>query len=381
MLKIKVICVVAAAWLLACGGMIDADDPGSGQTPPAGDPGVSDPGPGPETCGDGLDNDGNGKVDDTCACSPADQPSQSCYPGPASTRNVGQCRDGVQHCESSGEFSAWGVCVGAIVPAEDICGDQIDNNCDGQVDETCACKPGESRPCYGGPPNTKDVGQCRAGTQQCLPSVGFEKTCVGEVLPAKEVCDDGKDNDCNGLVDEGCIAVHAPQICTTASLTHAVGAADCGPNKAVFMMDDGTGPNFICCPLPASDILSGNPPQVRAGQCGPGEVITGASSPFTFRCTAINTNRYKLGAAKQPCYFGSGASGSQGVAKCQGHPASFSVLQQNLFGSDGCTGFPFGSLFIRQSSKYCKDMLAVQLLYTGTVAGDPPAGTPVVMYQ
>jgi len=156
---------------------------------------------------------------------------------------------------------------------------------------------------------------------------------------------------------------------------------DCGPNRAVYMMDDGGGPNFICCTLPATDILTPFPPTIRSGQCGANEVIVGATATNTFKCAGINTGRYSLGVAQKPCYFGSGASGSQGVSKCSSHPASFTVLQQNLFGSDGCSGFPYGSaLFIKQTSKYCKDMLAVQLLYKGQ-PGDPPAGTPVVMYQ
>jgi len=57
------------------------------------------------------------------------------------------------------------------------------------------------------------------------------------------------------------------------------------------------------------------------------------------------------------------------------------VLQNGYFGSDGCSSMPYGALFTRQTSKYCNGMLAVQLQYNGQVAGDPPAGTPVVMFQ
>jgi hypothetical protein len=46
-------------------------------------------------------------------------------------------------------------------------------------------------------------GVCRAGTQQCLR--GAWGTCVGAVGPmSREVCRNGLDDDCNGLVDDTC---------------------------------------------------------------------------------------------------------------------------------------------------------------------------------
>jgi hypothetical protein len=375
-----------ALLLLACGqGEIANGDP---TTRPRSDAGListqMDGAPaGVEQCDDGLDNDGDGEVDEQCGCDPSTQKTQGCYPGPAATRAKGQCKDGTQRCETVGEFSSWGTCAGAVLPGTEVCGDSIDNDCNGAVDDGpgCVCQAGQSQACYPGPTVTKGVGECKAGTQKCnIAGIGWE-ACSGAVVPAKEVCDDNKDNDCDGLVDEGCKATHMPITCTTATLTHAVGAKDCGPQRAVYMMDDGHGPNFVCCTLPATDVLSPVPPTVRYGQCGANEVITGATGLYTFKCTEINTARYQLGPAYKPCYFGSGASGSQGVSKCGAHPASFSVLQQNLFGSDGCTGYPYGALFVSQTSKYCKGMLTRVLQYNGQKAGDPPAGTPVVMFK
>jgi hypothetical protein len=175
---------------------------------------------------------------------------------------------------------------------------------------------------------------------------------------------------------------HEPETCSVDTMVHMVGSGtqDCPADYAAFMMDDGHGPNFICCPLPATDILVDEPPVDRATTCEKNEVITGFRGQYSYRCTSINGDRYQLGALQDPCYFGSGASGGSGVSGCASHPHTWDVLQQSLFGSDGCSGYPYGSLFVSQTDKYCEDMRTVQVLYNGTVEGDPAAGTPVDMF-
>lgn len=60
------------------------------------------------------------------------------------------------------------------------------------------CSPGETAPCYSGPPETKGVGLCVAGEQTC-DGAGVFGPCQGEVLPAMENCDDAGDEDCDGF--------------------------------------------------------------------------------------------------------------------------------------------------------------------------------------
>ncbi len=122
-----------------------------------------------EVC-DGVDDDCDGAVDDGCACSPGD--TRACYTGAPGTDGVGPCRAGAQACVDDGAGTlGWGACAGAVLPGADSC-NGVDDDCDGTVDEGCSCAPGDTRPCYGGPAGTGDVGACRGGTQTCEPGPG-----------------------------------------------------------------------------------------------------------------------------------------------------------------------------------------------------------------
>jgi len=199
-------------------------DPGDGgPTPPALDAAVTD-----EPC-NGLDDDGDGAVDEGCACPPG--ATQPCHHDPASA-GVGACVRGTQTCQG-GELGSWSSCVGDVLPGPEICDGAIDQDCDGVVDQGCACVNGTTQPC--GP----STGECVPGARACVD--GQWGTCSGGRGPATELCN-GLDDDCDGVVDNGCpvcvevpYAWNYPDGCTlTTRSEYAVAPASFWPGRPLY---------------------------------------------------------------------------------------------------------------------------------------------------
>jgi hypothetical protein len=138
-----------------------------------------------EVCDNGLDDNCDGNIDEKpCICLEGEQ-------RPCGVRDVGICKRGVQFCERG----QWGECKGGTLPSEELCENGLDDNCNGTVDEQpCVCKDGSKRAC-----GNEEKGSCRKGTETCKD--GKWGTCEGEVKPVAEDCN-GKDDDCDGSVDE-----------------------------------------------------------------------------------------------------------------------------------------------------------------------------------
>ena len=151
---------------------------------------------GPTTqCNDRVDNDGDRKCDygtsgrscrdgsikgDSGCSSSSDNSEASCVSG-STTCGVGSCLR-TSTCVSDAVSCTPGA------PTTEVC-DSIDNDCNGLVDDNLGS-------------TTCGVGVCQRTVNNCLN--GNTQTCVPG-NPTTEVCTDTLDNDCNGIVNNGCV--------------------------------------------------------------------------------------------------------------------------------------------------------------------------------
>jgi hypothetical protein len=191
---------------------------------------------GVEIC-DGLDNDCNNVVDDgfdltsdpnncgscgtVCGLSSA---SSKCTPVMGfPTCVVDTCDPGSADLDKLAQNGCEYTCPVFPVVAE-ACNDK-DDNCDGVINEG---NPGGGVACESTCPGGVCLGECGAGTTLCAGSVLI---CVAGPGPTLEVCD-GKDNDCDGVVDNGFNLQNDPLNCgacgTVCMANNAIGGCAAG---------------------------------------------------------------------------------------------------------------------------------------------------------
>ncbi len=162
-----------------------------------------------ESLCDNQDNDCDGLTDETVSAKSAKCKTQGvCAFGPAVTCTAGKATCDYTH-------------IAGYEATETLC-DGIDNDCDGQTDEPDALDATPSG-CSKGVCALASA-TCTAGAWKC------DTTAIAAVYEAVETKCDGKDNDCDGLTDEGVVDASA---CKTAGVCSAGVPAACVAAKAM----------------------------------------------------------------------------------------------------------------------------------------------------
>jgi hypothetical protein len=219
-----------------------------------------------------------------------------CAPGAEEERPCGRCGTERKTCSPEGNWGQWSSCedAGVCDPGSEenqgcgeggsqsrVCG----MDCQWEAYSSCIqCDDGATESCYTGPAMVAGVGACVEGRRTC--SRGQWSSCQGDIRPNIEICQDGVDNDCDGLVDR------ADSDCV-AQLGEACAVGDCADT-------------FQCLPAPFPEGYCGGN---NCMQCGVGSV-----------CGTVSGQEYCLKpcASFTDCRFGyvCAPAGSMGEQVC-----------------------------------------------------------------
>ena len=145
------------------------------------------------------------------------------------------CGQGFETCRNG----VWGDCSAHMPADAEICGNDIDDNCDGLVDNDCGCENGAVETCG------SDEGVCQPGTRTCVDHEWGE--CESGVFPSDEICN-GFDDDCDGQVDEGALC-DGDQTCVCAGCVDPCTYGECGgdaPCVRGYCLEDHCPEGLMC---------------------------------------------------------------------------------------------------------------------------------------
>nr|WP_240806783.1 MopE-related protein [Polyangium spumosum] len=239
--------------------------------------------PGAEVC-DGVDNDCDGSVDETPLADAPMGGQNGCWTEPGECCTFGDlkwCPPPGASCNGTGGLTApcntgklvcqglqkW-VCATPNPPTPEAC-DGLDNDCNGLVDDGSISQVGD--PCG------SDTGECQSGALACAAGV---LDCVGDIGPTQELCD-GKDNDCDGTIDNG---VQAGGVCVVAyDTTLYPGDRSSAPCQPGILQCDGMGGAACAGGVgPSPEVCDGldNDCDGKVDESGPGpDGIDGSANP------------------------------------------------------------------------------------------------------
>ena len=207
--------------------------------------------------------------------------------------------------------------------------------CTGNV---LSCVPdATTQSCYDGPAGTEGKGACKAGVQTCIGALG---SCDGEVKPAAlENCFNDLDDDCDGVVNNGCPDHVAVGTAHALTLHGNAGGGNAAPlrcpanaylTKVVVYADDSDGA------VAGLDITCATPTLVRGASSYSVTQTAVAANPSTQRAANITTGdnfTYDCGAGFTPgsWSYGESVDGSGGAVVRLGFHCSTGAL---ALGSD-----------------------------------------------
>ncbi|MEP7122276.1 MAG: choice-of-anchor L domain-containing protein [Byssovorax sp.] len=129
----------------------------------------------------------------------------TCFDLSTATNHCGSCANSCVVPDHAAVTCVGSMCgMGACDMGFANCDNLPDNGCEQNTlqDGACTCVPGTTQSCYQGAPGTMGVGPCKGGTQTCNANGTSWTPCGGgQVLPKSEICANGVDDDCDGVVD------------------------------------------------------------------------------------------------------------------------------------------------------------------------------------